>query len=82
MTAGANIIAERAMYRGASPLFKAGHESAGITEPATEWFLAEGNAGDFFDEFVLIGNTTGNAALVQAEFIVGNTGTIYTKQYR
>ena len=70
------------MYRGASPLFKAGHESAGLTELATEWFLAEGNAGDFFDEFVLIGNTTGNAALVQADFIVGNTGTIYTKQYQ
>jgi hypothetical protein len=82
VTAGANIIAERAMYRGTSPLFKAGHESAGLTETATEWFLAEGNAGDFFDEFVLIGNTTGNGALVQADFIVGNTGTIYTKQYQ
>ena len=81
VTAGANIIAERAMYRGSSPLFKAGHESAGVTEPATEWLLAEGNAGEFFDEFVLIGNTTGNAALVQADFIVGNSGTIYTKQY-
>ncbi|AMY12469.1 hypothetical protein LuPra_05744 [Luteitalea pratensis] len=82
VTAGANIIAERAMYRGSAPLFKAGHESAGLTELATEWFLAEGNAGDFFDEFVLIGNTTGSVALVQAEFIVGNTGTIYTKQYQ
>jgi hypothetical protein len=30
---------------------------------------------------VLIGNTTSAAALVQADFIVGNTGTIYTKQY-
>ena len=81
VTSGDPIIAERAMYRGSSPLFKAGHESAGITEPATEWFLAEGNAGDFFDHFVLIGNTTSNAALVQADFIVGNSGTIYTRQY-
>jgi hypothetical protein len=81
VTAGADIIAERAMYLGSSPIFKAGHESAGVTEPATEWFLAEGNAGEFFDHFVLIGNTTSNAALVQADFIVGNTGTIYTKQY-
>jgi hypothetical protein len=81
VTAGDNIIAERAMYRGANPLFKAGHESAGVTEPATEWFMAEGNAGDFFDHFVLIGNTTSSAALVEADFIVGNTGTIYTKQY-
>lgn len=81
VTSGEPIIAERAMYRGANPLFKAGHESAGVTEPANEWFLAEGNAGDFFDHFVLIGNTNSSAALVQADFIVGNTGTIYTKQY-
>lgn len=81
VVSGAEIIAERAMYRGSSPLFKAGHESAGVTEPALEWFLAEGNAGEFFDHFVLIGNTTSNAALVQADFIVGNSGTTYTKQY-
>lgn len=81
VTAGPAIIAERAMYRGSSPLFKAGHESAGITEPATEWFLAEGNAGEFFDQFILIGNTTSIDALVEAEFIVGNPATIYTKQY-
>lgn len=81
VTAGPAIIAERAMYQGQTPLFNAGHESAGITEPATEWFLAEGNAGDFFDMFVLVGNTTPNAALVEAEFIVGSPATIYTKQY-
>ncbi len=85
VTVGEPIIAERAMYRGANPLFKAGHESAGINAPANEWFLAEGNAGDFFDHFVLIGNTTNAAALVQADFIVGGSSTIgagvYTKQY-
>lgn len=81
VTAGPAIIAERAMYKGMSPLFKAGHESAGITEPATEWFLAEGNAGEFFDMFVLIGNTTGSDALIEAQFSVGNPATIYTKQY-
>ncbi len=81
VTAGDAIIAERAMYRGASPLFKAGHESAGVTEPATEWFLAEGNAGEFFDHFVLIGNTTPSAAIVQADFIVGSTGAVYSKTY-
>lgn len=85
VTAGAPIIAERAMYLGNAPLFKAGHESAGITQPAVEWFLAEGNAGDFFDHFVLVGNTTSAPALVEVEFIVGNSTQvapgIYTKQY-
>lgn len=81
VTSGPAIIAERAMYRGSAPFFKAGHESAGITEPAVEWFLAEGNAGDFFDLFVLIGNTTGSDALIEAEYTVGSPSTVYTKQY-
>ena len=82
VTQGEPIIAERAMYRNTDRTFKAGHDSAGITAPAIDWFLAEGNAGDFFDEFVLIGNTTERTAFVEATFIVGNTGTLYTKQYQ
>ena len=43
VTATQPIIVERAMYlsRPGQP-FAAGHESAGVTAPATEWFLAEG----------------------------------------
>ena len=37
-------------------MFGAGHESAGVTAPATEWFLAEGATGPYFDLFVLIAN--------------------------
>ena len=37
-------------------LFGAGHESAGVTAPATSWFLAEGATGTFFDLFILIAN--------------------------
>ncbi|MEO5819223.1 MAG: PQQ-dependent sugar dehydrogenase [Vicinamibacteraceae bacterium] len=56
--------AERAMYFGLPPdrLFKAGHESAGATAPATEWFLAEGATGAFFETFVLIANPNSAAA--------------------
>ena len=36
--------------------FAAGHESAGVTAPATQWFLAEGATGAFFDLFVLVAN--------------------------
>ena len=49
-------IAERAMYFGSSPLWKAGHESAGVTAPSTTWFLAEGATGSFFETFVLLAN--------------------------
>ena len=46
ITATAPIVAERAMYlsRPGQP-FGAGHESAGVTAPALEWFLAEGATG-------------------------------------
>jgi Ca2+-binding RTX toxin-like protein len=46
---------ERAMYFG-TPVFNAGHESAGVNEPSTRWFLAEGATGSFFTTFVLLAN--------------------------
>ena len=39
----------------------AGHESAGVTAPATQWFLAEGATGDYFDLFILIANPQADA---------------------
>ena len=57
---GTPIIVERAMYRSnQGRVFNAGHESTGVSAPATDWFLAEGATGDFFDMFVLIANPTG-----------------------
>ena len=41
------------MYFG--PGWKGGHESMGVTAPATSWFLAEGATG-MFSEWVLVGN--------------------------
>ena len=48
-------VAERAMYFG-QRTFEAGHESAGVNAPATEWFLAEGATGTFFTTFLLVAN--------------------------
>jgi hypothetical protein len=47
-------IAERAMYFGNA--FAGGHESAGVNELSTSWFLAEGTTGPFFETFVLLAN--------------------------
>ena len=44
------------MYFGTTRLFEGGHESAGVTDAAHEWFLAEGATGPFFETFVLVGN--------------------------
>jgi ligand-binding sensor domain-containing protein len=85
------IIVERAMYLNqAGPdgrfdtkddvVFNAGHESAGVTTLATEWFLAEGNTGSFFDLFVLVANPGDTQADVTATFLLP-TGLPVVKQY-
>jgi glucose/arabinose dehydrogenase len=72
--------AERAMYFGLPPdrLFKAGHESAGVTAPSTEWFLAEGATGGFFETFVLIANPNSAAADVTVTYLT-ETGQTVTR---
>lgn len=66
------IIVERAMYLDAvGQSWGAGHESAGITQPATRWFLAEGDTG-FFDQFVLIANPNNQAANITAQFLLAD----------
>jgi uncharacterized repeat protein (TIGR01451 family) len=80
-TNGVPIIAERAMYldQPGRPL-GAGHESAGVTAPATRWFLAEGATGAYFDLFVLIANPNPQAANVAVNFLLPN-GTVVPKSY-
>ncbi len=80
-TNGVPIIAERAMYldQPGRPL-GAGHESAGVTAPATEWFLAEGATGSYFDLFILIANPGNTAATVQADYLLAG-GQVLTKAY-
>src|SRR5262249_30146389 len=49
-------VAERAMYFGTNPLWKGGHESAGVNAPANTWYVAEGATGPYFTTFILIAN--------------------------
>jgi uncharacterized repeat protein (TIGR01451 family) len=81
-TNGAPIVVERAMY-GSQPgqPFAAGHNSAGVTAPATRWFLAEGATGSFFDLFVLIANPSAQAAEVDVEFLLTDGGVV-SRHYR
>ncbi len=56
-TNGVPIIVERAMYLSAEDQpFAAGHAGAGVTQPETNWFFAEGSTGGFFDEYLLFAN--------------------------
>lgn len=63
------IVVERAMYLAAPgrPL-SAGHASAGVTSPATQWLFAEGATGDYFDLFLLMANPTTQAADVEVRY--------------
>ncbi len=74
---GQPIIVERAMYLDRpGQMFAAGHESAGVTAPAMEWFLAEGATGAFFDLFVLIANPETSAAAIDATYLLPDGRTI------
>jgi hypothetical protein len=64
------------MYFGTSPLFKGGHDSPGVTLPATNWFFGEGATGGFFDTFVLLGNPSTRTANVKMTYQLAGGGTV------
>lgn len=68
---GTGIVVERAMYDSRQGLtFAAGHESAGVTAPATRWYFAEGATGPFFDLFLLVANPGDRATDVQVTYLL------------
>lgn len=65
------IFAERAMYMSTpGQPFAGGTASAGIAAPATQWFVAEGATGVFFDLYILIGNPSSSAADVTVSYLL------------
>jgi hypothetical protein len=86
VSTGGPIIVERAMYYSVpgSPVYTAGHESAGVPEVAgqtrREWFFAEGATGSFFDTYILLANPGTTVANVTATFLLPG-GTTFTKPY-
>jgi hypothetical protein len=64
------IVVERAMYLDAAgQTFGAGHVAAGVTSPATEWFVAEGATGSYFDLFLLLANPGAVDAVVDVTYL-------------
>jgi subtilisin-like proprotein convertase family protein len=70
------IIAERAMYLPGARLFEGGHESAGVNAASTQWFLAEGATGSFFECFVLLSNPNSSPANVTLTYLLPDGTTI------
>jgi hypothetical protein len=76
---GTPLVVERAMYLSrAGRVFDAGHESAGISEPAAQWFLAEGATGPYFDLFVLVANPNAQPVDVRLTYLLAD-GTTFTR---
>jgi hypothetical protein len=70
--------AERSMYFGDNPLWTGGHESAGAPAASTDWFLAEGATGPFFETFLLLANPSSDPAEVTLTYLP-NTGVPVTR---
>jgi len=65
------IIAERAMYWD-NGTGRAGHETVGVTAPATTWYLAEGSTAWGFETFVCIQNPNATVAQVTVTYMTNN----------
>lgn len=61
-----DIVAERSCYWNNR---KGGHESVGVSEPATNWYLAEGSTAAGFETFVLVQNPTDVSASVSIDYM-------------
>jgi hypothetical protein len=71
-TNGVPVIVERSMYLNGSKAFKGGNNSAAVTAASTSWFLAEGATGRYFSMYVLLANTSAQAANLRATYMRGS----------
>lgn len=66
----APIIAERAMYwHGGPDGAEACHDSIGLDQPHTAWFLADGQSSDGRETFVLVQNPSGEDVQVEITYM-------------
>jgi hypothetical protein len=64
------VTAERMMYFSTLGVFwKGGTASSGVEAPASEWYVAEGDAGTFFDQYLLLQNPNASAATATLRFL-------------
>lgn len=71
------VTVERAMYFGD---WEGGHVSAATTAPATDWFIAEGRTGNFFDTYLLMANPNAQAASASVDYLLPG-GNVVRRSY-
>jgi hypothetical protein len=76
------IAAERTMYFSTPDgSGKGGHESSGVAAPSRTWFLAEGQTGDVFAEYLLLANSNTWPAVATVTYLTPG-GTSVTRTYQ
>ncbi|MHB8894182.1 MAG: DUF5719 family protein [Candidatus Geothermincolia bacterium] len=63
------VVAERSMYFRYHNAYPGGHVSAGTSEPASQWFLAEGCTAYGFDTYILVQNPNAEPSQVTLTFL-------------
>jgi chitodextrinase len=76
---GQPIVAERAMYQVGKKGYAGGHVSPGATEARTNWFLAEGATGPYFDMHLVLTNPNDRLSPVDLRF-TRRDGTLVRKR--
>ena len=79
VTANLPIIAERAMYWGAgTALGEACHDSIGLDEPHTTFYLPDGQTSDVRETYTLIANPNNTSVQVMVSYLLSDgTGAGY-----
>ncbi len=79
--ATAPIAAERSMYFSTTDTaLKGAHESPGVEAPSTKWYLAEGQTGDTFAEYLLLANPNAAPTTATVRYLTP-AGASVTKTY-
>jgi len=72
----ANLVAERPMYFNYKGVWTGGSEAAGAPSPAKNWYFAEGNTLDGFDQYVTVLNPGGTVANLTFHYMVEGQGEV------
>ena len=70
VTSDAPIAVERSMYFTNSRVWNGGHEAAAVPTPRTNWYVAEGATGSFFNTFLLLANPNGSPTTATIRYLL------------
>ncbi len=70
VTSTAPIAVERSMYFTNARVWNGGHEAAAVPAPRTNWYVAEGATGSFFNTFLLLANPNASPTTATIRYLL------------